>query len=241
MRDECFIRGKIPMTKSEVRAVSLDKLGLKDGEVLYDIGAGTGSVSIEAALARPDARVYAFEQKEEGCRLIRQNMEKFAVRNVTVIPGKAPESLYKGAAPEAPDTVQVQGSPGMIQMPGDSGTILAPEALGGETVQESLWQIPAPDKVFVGGSGKRLEEILDHVRRQNPGVRIVVNIIALETLAVMARYLERERLEAEVVCIQISRSRKAGAYHLMEGMNPVYIVTIDGREKPDQDAGLQEM
>ena len=42
---------------------------------IIDIGAGTGSVSIEAALARPDARVYAFEQKEEGCRLIRQNME----------------------------------------------------------------------------------------------------------------------------------------------------------------------
>ena len=64
MRDEWFIRGKVPMTKSEVRAVSISKLELTEEAVLYDIGAGTGSVGIEAALSVPRGQVYAIEQKK---------------------------------------------------------------------------------------------------------------------------------------------------------------------------------
>ena len=75
MRDEWFIRGEIPMTKSEVRAVSVSKLELCRDNIVYDIGAGTGSVSVEAALKVPEGHVYAFEQKEEGCALIRANAE----------------------------------------------------------------------------------------------------------------------------------------------------------------------
>ncbi len=100
MRDEWFIRGEIPMTKSEVRAVSVSKLELCRDNIVYDIGAGTGSVSVEAALKVPDGHVYAFEQKEEGCALIRANAEKAGVKNLTVVPGKAPESLYGCPAPE---------------------------------------------------------------------------------------------------------------------------------------------
>ena len=99
MRDEWFIRGEIPMTKSEVRAVSVSKLELCRDNIVYDIGAGTGSVSVEAALKVPEGHVYAFEQKEEGCALIRANAEKAGVKNLTVVPGKAPESLYCYPAP----------------------------------------------------------------------------------------------------------------------------------------------
>lgn len=99
MRDEWFIRGEIPMTKSEVRAVSVSKLELCRDNIVYDIGAGTGSVSVEAALKVPEGHVYAFEQKEEGCALIRANAEKAGVKNLTVVPGKAPESLYGYPAP----------------------------------------------------------------------------------------------------------------------------------------------
>ena len=78
----------------------------------------------------------------------------------------------------------------------------------------------------------------------NPAVRIVINIIALETLAEVTRYLEQQGLEAETVCIQVSRARKAGAYHLMEAMNPVYVVTLDqadagGREEARNNGNTQ--
>ena len=66
MRDEWFIRGRVPMTKSEVRAISLSRLELKPGAVLYDVGAGTGSVSIEAALSVPGCQVFAVERKPEA-------------------------------------------------------------------------------------------------------------------------------------------------------------------------------
>ena len=76
MRDEWFIRGKVPMTKSEVRTVSLSKLELYEGCEFWDIGAGTGSVSVEAAVSCPGIHVCAFEYKEEAVELIRANCEK---------------------------------------------------------------------------------------------------------------------------------------------------------------------
>ncbi len=112
MRDEWFIRGEIPMTKSEVRAVSISKLELCRDNIVYDIGAGTGSVSVEAALKVPEGHVYAFEQKEEGCALIRANAEKAGLTNLTVVPGKAPESL---AGYPAPDRVFLGGSSGNME------------------------------------------------------------------------------------------------------------------------------
>lgn len=112
MRDEWFIRGEIPMTKSEVRAVSVSRLELQTNSIVYDIGAGTGSVSVEAALRVPKGHVYAFEQKEEGCALIRANAKKAGLTNLTVVPGKAPESL---AGYPAPDRVFLGGSSGNME------------------------------------------------------------------------------------------------------------------------------
>ena len=93
MRDEWFIRGKIPMTKSEVRTVSLSKLELYEGCEFWDIGAGTGSVSVEAAVSCPGIHVCAFEYKEEAVDLIRANCEKARTEAVTIVPGKAPETF----------------------------------------------------------------------------------------------------------------------------------------------------
>lgn len=112
MRDEWFIRGEIPMTKSEVRAVSVSRLELQTNSIVYDIGAGTGSVSVEVALKVPKGHVYAFEQKEEGCALIRANAKKAGLTNLTVVPGKAPESL---AGYPAPDRVFLGGSSGNME------------------------------------------------------------------------------------------------------------------------------
>ena len=97
--DDEFIRGKTPMTKEEIRAISIRKLGLSADSVLWDIGAGTGSVSIEAALLHPDIKVYAIERNDEAVELIGKNKEKFGAENVVVIKGEAPEALDDLPAP----------------------------------------------------------------------------------------------------------------------------------------------
>ena len=88
-----FIRDKVPMTKEEVREVSLCKLKLYQGAVVFDIGSGTGSIAMEIAGLSPDIQVYAIEQKKEAVSLIWKNKEKFQLENVTVIEAKAPEGL----------------------------------------------------------------------------------------------------------------------------------------------------
>lgn len=91
--DEEFIRGKVPMTKAEIRAMVMVKAAIRPGDTVADIGAGTGSLSVEAALAAPEGKVYAIERNPEGIGLIRQNAEKFGCHNIEVIEGVAPEAM----------------------------------------------------------------------------------------------------------------------------------------------------
>ncbi len=98
--DESFIRGNVPITKSEVRAVTMSKLALKKTDIVYDIGAGTGSVSIEMAIAVSHGKVYAIEYQEEAQQLILQNKEKFGVENLELIKGMAPEAMKKLPNPD---------------------------------------------------------------------------------------------------------------------------------------------
>ena len=97
--DESFIRGKAPMTKEEVRCVSLFKLQLKKDSVCYDVGAGTGSVSVEMALRADQGQVFAIEKKEEAAVLLAENKRKFAVDNLEIIKGEAPSAMEELPAP----------------------------------------------------------------------------------------------------------------------------------------------
>lgn len=99
IRDEEFLRGKAPMTKEEVRTVSLSKLCLAEDSVCYDVGAGTGSVSIEMALRAWNGEVYAIEKKEDALGLLKENRQKFAVDNLKIIPGTAPEAMMELPVP----------------------------------------------------------------------------------------------------------------------------------------------
>ena len=110
--DEAFDRGKVPLTKSEVRAVSMSKLCLGAEDIVYDIGAGTGSVAIEMALVAYQGHVYAVECNPEGVALIHQNKEKFGCTNLTVVEGLAPDVLE---SLPAPDVVFIGGSKGRLQ------------------------------------------------------------------------------------------------------------------------------
>lgn len=93
-KDSEFIRGKIPMTKEEVRELSVCKLRLVKDAVVYDIGSGTGSVAVEIAERSATIRVYAIEQKDEGVALLHQNKKKFHLQNLEVIQGTAPDILH---------------------------------------------------------------------------------------------------------------------------------------------------
>lgn len=182
--DEAFCRGAVPMTKEEIRAVSLAKLALTEDAVVYDVGAGTGSVSVEAALLAWRGRVYAIERKEEGCALIEENRRRFAAENVEVVAGHAPEAL---------------------------------EAL------------PAPTHVFIGGSGGTMADTLDCIRRKNPAARVVINAIALETVGQVLDYAKAHGLEdLEIVQIAAAKTRTLGGYHMMNGGNPIFILSFGG-------------
>lgn len=109
--DELFIRGDVPMTKQEVRAVALAKLRLTATDTVWDVGAGTGSVSIEAALIARAGSVWAVERNAAGVRLIRENADAFGCGNVHAVPGVAPEALAKLPVPDA---VFVGGSAGEL-------------------------------------------------------------------------------------------------------------------------------
>ncbi|MDX9871161.1 MAG: precorrin-6y C5,15-methyltransferase (decarboxylating) subunit CbiE [Clostridia bacterium] len=91
--DEEFLRGNLPMTKSEVRAVTMSRLALSPQAVCCDIGAGTGSVTVEMALAAYEGKVYALDKSEEAIRLVTDNCRRFHLGNVTPVCGAAPEAL----------------------------------------------------------------------------------------------------------------------------------------------------
>ena len=93
MKNDEFIRGKVPITKEEVRAISLNKLNLKNAKTFIDVGAGTGSVSVEAALTYDNLKVIAIERNDVAIDLINQNVNKFNLSNIEVIKDYAPIDL----------------------------------------------------------------------------------------------------------------------------------------------------
>lgn len=123
--DEAFERGDVPMTKQEVRAAVLAKLAVRPEDILWDVGAGTGSVSVELALAAPRGRVYAVECRPEGCALIKANREKFRTRNLVLVEGLAPAAL---SDLPAPDVVFIGGSKGSLAAIVDAALDKNPDA-----------------------------------------------------------------------------------------------------------------
>ena len=184
IEDDQFLRAKVPMTKSEVRSISMSKLQLTRESVVYDVGAGTGSISIEAALQAEDGYVYAIEKKEEAVALMQENQKKFAVDNLEIIEGLAPEALE---------------------------------------------DLPAPTHVFVGGSSGNLKTILELVLKKNPAVRIVINCIALETVAESLDCVKTLPVkDVDIAAVSIGKSKEIGKYHMMMGQNPVYVISCTG-------------
>lgn len=113
IEDEEFIRGNIPMTKREVRMAVLAEAALQNDSNVLDIGAGTGSISIEAALQAPNGKVWAIEKELEGIDLIQKNAEKHGSLNIQVLAGRAPEMMEE--IDRLLDTVIIGGSGGELE------------------------------------------------------------------------------------------------------------------------------
>ena len=186
LADDLFQRSKVPMTKQEVRSVSMSKLQPKATDLIYDIGAGTGSCSIELALLASQGKVWAFERNPVAVELLGKNKALFGVDNLEVIAGEALENIKA---------------------------------------------MPAPDCVFVGGSGGDLCEMLDVIYAKNSNCRVVINAITVETLAeVAAYYKEHPAYSLEIVNVFVARSKHLGSYNLMMAQNPVYVMTALKKE-----------
>ena len=177
------------LTKQEIRAISLSKLALKASSVVWDIGAGSGSVAIEAARLVRRGKVFAVERSEASLDGLRTNVSRLSEGNITVIDGQAPDALA---------------------------------------------ELPAPDAVFIGGSGGNLAEIIaETVKRLTPGGRIVINLATLENLAVAGYRLREAGMETETLSVNIARSRKIGSMTRLEPLNPVFIVTAQKHREGD--------
>jgi precorrin-6Y C5,15-methyltransferase (decarboxylating) len=169
------------MTKREVRILILGELALQPKQIIWDIGAGTGSVSIEIARLSETSQVYAIEKTAIGSSLIEQNCRRLQVKNVISIHGSAPDILQ---------------------------------------------QLPAPNRIFIGGSGGNLNSILDscNARLATNGI-VVLALATLEHLNTALGWLNSHRWEYRLLQVQLSRSVPVGQLTRFTPLNPVTIVT----------------
>ncbi len=181
IEDEEFVRGEIPMTKSEVRGISVSKLKIRKDDICWDIGCGTGSVSVEMALKCSNGKVFSFDKKTEAVELTIKNSEKFSCDNI---------SVYNCELPDIPKNDEI---------------------------------LP-PDKVFIGGSSGKTDDIINLVLSRNPDAVIVINAVTIETLNSSAEKLKKANFETDITQISVTRTRKAGGSTMFSAQNPVFII-----------------
>lgn len=195
--DSAFLRGNVPMTKREIRAQAISLLHLRDDSIVWDIGAGTGSVTVEAALNAWRGRVFAVERKEEALSLIGKNCRKFSADNVEIIPGEAPEALKDLPLPDA---VFIGGAGGRLE--------------------EILSVLKAAVEKNCGSGCSGGEERKEHT------IRVVMTAVTIETIGSFASLMRKCGFDdVEEVQISVARSEAAGRYHLLRAQSPVFLIS----------------
>ncbi len=168
------------ITKREVRVLTLSELALQPRQVVWDIGAGTGSVSIEIARLLPSSQVYAVEKTAAGISLIERNCQRFGVTNVQLVAGAAPAALT---------------------------------------------DLPAPDRVCLGGSGGELEPILALLaQRLLPDGVLVANLATLEHLHTAQQWLVERAWTVQLLQVNLARSVPVAALTRFAPLNPVTLL-----------------
>ena len=182
MRNRDFITGKVPITKEEVRAISINKLDLLNAKTFIDVGAGTGSISIEAGYHYPDLRV--IERNDDALDLVNKNIENFNLTNVEVVKAYAPVEL---------------------------------------DIYNDV------DAIFLGGTGNKLEEIIDWSKDLLvPGGRLVANFIIIDTFYEMLRLVREKGFKnVDVTVLNVSKLEKLGPGEYFKPHNPIYIISCE--------------
>ncbi len=175
--DSAFQRTKIPMTKAEVRCCAVAALCVGQQDICWDIGCGTGSVSVELALRCPEGQVFSVDRNPDAAALTMAHARRFSCDNITVAEGTFPDV-----------------------------------------------NLPAPDKVFLGGTGGRLSDILELVYQINPAAGVVLTAVSLETLNEALHAFDRHGRTCEVTQVAVTRTRRVGEHTMLQGLNPVYVI-----------------
>lgn len=182
--DEYFERTeKVPITKEEIRTIQLSKARLKPGFTVFDIGCGSGSISIEAAIQiEKTGKVIAIDYDENAVELTKKNIEKFGISNISVIHGNA---------------------------------------------KEKILELGKADSIFIGGTGGDTKEIVQLAQdKLNPGGRIVIGIILIETLYSVLEILDNLNFDSiDITQVTISKSKKTSKGTMMLARNPVTIIS----------------
>jgi precorrin-6Y C5,15-methyltransferase (decarboxylating) len=174
------------ITKREIRIAILGELDLQENQLVWDIGAGTGSVSIEIARLCPESRIYAIEKTAMGITLIEKNCQRFGVNNVIPIQGKAPDILAN---------------------------------------------LPSPDRIFIGGSGGKLLDILSIcASKLRADGKIILALATLENLQECLSFMQEKHWHYQLLQIQINRSVAVGKFTRWSPLNPVTLVTAKPHE-----------
>lgn len=169
------------ITKREIRLAILGELALQPNQTVWDIGAGTGSVSIEIARMCPSSRIYAIEKTSMGSALITENSKRFEVDNITSINGKAPEALLS---------------------------------------------LPNPERIFIGGSGGNIINILDICQQKILSKGVLVMAFATVEHGYQAiNWLGNNSWQYHLLQLQISRSAPLNHLTRLVPLNPITIIT----------------
>ncbi len=181
MPDGWFAHQAGLITKSEVRAVSLSKLQLLPNHTMWDLGAGSGAVSIEASAILNKGRIFAIEKNAQRIELIQENMQRFKVKNMKVEKAILPQGLDN---------------------------------------------LPAPDRVFIGGGGKELGRIIKAAAAvlKEKGI-IVINTVLIPSLEIASKTLDQLGFESEIIQVQINRGSEMPWGKRFEAQNPVWILS----------------
>jgi precorrin-6Y C5,15-methyltransferase (decarboxylating) len=179
--DEMLAARPEKMMRSEMRVIVLAKLQMKVDSKVWDVGAGAGALSVEAARVAHGGEVFAIERDFAQIRNIYENIKEFGLSNVTVIEGD---------------------------------------------IEEMAAGLPVPDRIFIGGCGGRMSEVMGIcLKRLKPGGILSVNAATLDALTEIQHLLKEQRLQHEMVIVNLSKTVERQGLEYFEGFNPGYLIT----------------